>query len=126
MTPGEVQTIVEAAIEATKGQEASNGPLYLLIVIFSLVVPYTARMWWKQFKVELGNIVEEQTKVTNKLIETRHAENEEAMKAQKQMLEGQSQIMEIMQMHIEELVHVRDKLEDHGGRIEKLEGNGKQ
>ena len=84
MNPEDIKTLAEGLSKTLSTEEASNGPIYVLISVLVTVSPFIFRYFRKTFVTSIENVMY----VHVKQVEDLHS---------------------IMHMHIDELVHVKEK-----------------
>lgn len=101
-------TEIEQIANAVKGAaEQDQGLLYILISVLIAAGPVAVRYLRNGFKKEVESVVEKTIEPIKDLIKARHEENEK--------------MFTIMQLHIDELTHVKKVQQDHSERITILE-----
>ena len=97
MSPEEVELLVNSLGESLKTEEASNGPIYVLISLIVTVSPFVFRYFKKAF---IGSIEKIVMIHTNKM----------------------DDMFRIMEMHIDELAHVKTEVEEVKKSTQKTKG----
>lgn len=96
MSPEEIELIVKSIGSVVKGEEASNGPIYVLLSLVVAISPFVFRYFKRTF---VGSI-------------------EKVMKVHVSKMDDMFRIME---MHIEELVHVKKEVKEQKDAHNKLD-----
>lgn len=87
MKPEEIELLFKSFTESMQAEEASNGPIYVLLSVIVTISPFVFRYFKKSFVLSIEKVMS----VHVKQVEDLHA---------------------IMHMHIDELVHVKAEQAD--------------
>jgi len=87
MTPQEIELLLNSLGETLKTEESSNGPIYVFISVIVTVAPFVFRYFKKIFVSSIEKVMEIH-------------------------VERMNEMFRIMEMHIDELSHVKIEIEE--------------